>query len=139
MLGKALQIAATAFKDKKDKGGKPYFLHCLYVMYEVQNLGEHAMIIAVLHDLLEDCEDWSIERLITEGFDVQTVHALTFLTHDRKDTYEDYIEKLSHHKLCREIKKADLKHNSQIYRLKGLTDKDFERMQKYCKAYEFLK
>ena len=31
-LGLAIAIAAEAFKDKVDKGGQPYILHCLRVM-----------------------------------------------------------------------------------------------------------
>ena len=53
-LGKAIQIAATAFKDDLDKGGTPYIMHLLYVMYKVKHLGETAMICAILHDLVED-------------------------------------------------------------------------------------
>ena len=37
-LGKAIQIAATAFKDDLDKGGTPYIMHLLYVMYKVKHL-----------------------------------------------------------------------------------------------------
>jgi hypothetical protein len=33
------------------------------------------------------------------------------------------------------VKMADLRHNSDIRRLKGITDKDVERMAKYSKFY----
>jgi hypothetical protein len=33
------------------------------------------------------------------------------------------------------VKLADLRHNSDIRRLKGVTDKDIERMAKYSKFY----
>ena len=33
------------------------------------------------------------------------------------------------------VKLADLRHNSDIRRLKGLTEKDFTRMQKYHRMY----
>lgn len=56
LLAKAIKIAAEAFEDKTDKGGNPYILHCLYVMNKVAYLGEEAMIVGVLHDLLEDIE-----------------------------------------------------------------------------------
>lgn len=54
MLGKAIAITAQAFKDKKDKGGHPYIMHCLRVMYAVAHLGEEVMQAAVMHDLVED-------------------------------------------------------------------------------------
>lgn len=51
MLGKAISIAAKAFENKTDKGGKPYILHCIHVMNGVRHLGQDAMVAAVLHDL----------------------------------------------------------------------------------------
>jgi len=65
-LGKAIAIAATAFEGAIDKGGNPYILHCLWVMNAVRHLGEDYMIVAVLHDLLEDT-DWTAERLVKEA------------------------------------------------------------------------
>jgi len=36
------------------------------------------------------------------------------------------------------VKQADLEHNTQISRLKGLTKSDFARIEKYHKAYTYL-
>lgn len=36
MLDKAIRIAAQAFEGKFDKGGQPYILHCLQVMYDTK-------------------------------------------------------------------------------------------------------
>ena len=32
MLAVAIKLASTAFLQVEDKGGKPYILHCLWVM-----------------------------------------------------------------------------------------------------------
>tara|TARA_R110002012_G_C11197033_1_gene559343 strand:- start:178 stop:378 length:201 start_codon:yes stop_codon:yes gene_type:complete len=41
--------------------------------------------------------------------------------------------------MARQVKKADLRHNSDITRLKGIGPKDKERIEKYHKAYSLLK
>lgn len=138
-LAKAIRIASQAFENKFDKGGNPYILHCLYVMNEVRCLGEEAMIVAVLHDLLEDT-DWSIDDLYKEGFSHERIVDLIILTHHEHHTYDSYIKNIARsNSICVAIKLADLRHNSDITRLKGLTKKDFDRLEKYCIAYEYLR
>jgi len=138
MLGRAIEIASVAFSRVQDKSGKPYILHCLWVMDKVRHLGEKAMIIAILHDLVEDT-DWTLQMLLDEGFDQDIVIAIGVLTHDDDDSYEVYVQKISLNKLATPIKLRDLEHNSKITRLKGIRDKDILRIQKYNKAYMFLK
>lgn len=138
MLDKAIKIASVSFEGKYDKGGKPYILHCLHVMDAVKHLGERYMIVGVLHDLIEDTE-WTAEMLWKEGFDSITVNAIDHMTHKRGDDYFEYIRKVAMDPISKEIKKADLKHNSDITRMKGLRKKDFDRLEKYHKAFEYLK
>lgn len=140
-LGKAIAIASEAFKNKIDKGGKPYILHCLWVMNAVRHLGEVAMICAVLHDLVEDCEEdgYTFAFLREQGFSNEVLVILTFLTHDKKKTsYDEYIKGIALNYLAKEIKKRDIEHNSKITRLKGLRKKDLDRLEKYHRAYIYL-
>ena len=138
LLAKAIKIASDAFVDKLDKAGKPYILHCLWVMNKVRHLGEHTMIVAVLHDVVEDTE-WTIFLLEQVGFPKDVLISIDILTHKKGDSYEDYIQMISHNTMAKEVKLRDLEHNSKITRLKGLRDKDIERMEKYHKAYLYLK
>lgn len=138
MLDKAIRIASVAFEDIKDKGGKPYILHCLWVMDRVRHLGYKYMIVAVLHDLLEDTR-WTTIDLIQEGFDPELVEAIDVLTKRPKQIYTDYIKLVKSNKFAREVKLRDLEHNSKITRLKGISKKDTQRMVKYNKAYLTLK
>ena len=138
MLSKAIRIAAIAFEGKFDKGGIPYILHCLHVMNGVSALGEDAMIVGVLHDLIEDTR-WTLEDLVKEGFSYTIISAVALLTHNPKEAYVDYIKEIAHNPLARAVKMEDLKHNSDIMRLKGRRKKDFDRLEKYCSAYEYLK
>lgn len=137
MLAKAIEIASREFVEKPDKSGKPYILHCLWVMNKVRHLGQSYMIVAVLHDLLEDTH-WTKEMLIKEGFVTDIVISIDILTHKPEDSYDDYIQMISHNQMAKAIKLRDLEHNSKITRLKGLRKKDIDRLHKYHKAYTYL-
>lgn len=137
-LGLAIAIASKAFKDKVDKGGKPYILHCLRVMHKMHTDDEDTNIVAVLHDLLEDCPEWTASRLAKKGIPQRAITSLLLLTHDHNVSYEDYIKIVATDEIATKVKLSDLKDNSNITRLKGLTKKDFDRMEKYHKAYTYL-
>lgn len=141
MLAKAIAIAAAAFKNKLDKGGRPYILHCLRVMNNARYINpndEDLMCIAVLHDLLEDCDDeWSAQRLRDEGFSDRVISALELLTHIDGD-YDMYIKVIAFSDDARSVKLADLVDNSDITRIKGLRKKDMDRLEKYHRAYTYL-
>lgn len=142
MLAKAISITATAFEDKLDRGGQPYILHCLTVMERVGKITQknsEAMQAAVMHDLIEDCPEWTIERLRHEGFSLQTCSWVWGMTHADTEPYDEYIERVGRDPVLRIIKMSDLKHNSDITRLKGTTPKDMARLEKYCHAYNYLK
>lgn len=139
-LGTAMSLTAVAFEKKKDRGGTPYFLHCMTVMYSVAHLGDEVMQAAVMHDLLEDFpDDWNSGKLIKLGFSPAVVGLVVLLTHLKGETYDDYIMRISVSARARAIKMADLDHNSQIHRMKGLREKDMARLAKYHKAYAFLR
>jgi (p)ppGpp synthase/HD superfamily hydrolase len=140
MLTKAIKIAATAFENDYDKGGQPYIMHLLYVMHKVKNLGETAMICAIFHDLIEDKADdgYDMVYLENQGFSAEVRLILELLTHRKETPYMDYIKALAVHPIAKEIKKADLEHNTKVSRLKGLRKKDFDRLEKYSIAYQYL-
>jgi (p)ppGpp synthase/HD superfamily hydrolase len=138
-LGTAIAIAAQAFKGKVDKGGKPYILHCLHVMNKMKyENDEELMIIAVLHDLVEDTP-YTFTDLEIMGFSTRVINNLVLLTHKKGVSYEDYIFQIKSNSECAvKVKLQDLRHNSDITRMKGLRDKDFKRIEKYHKAYSYL-
>lgn len=138
MLAKAITLAATGHEAQFDKAGRPYILHPLQVMY---NLGPDAddelRCIAVLHDLLEDT-DYTIAYLLKLGFSQRVINALSLLNHQDGVDYDTYIRAIGTNIDATLAKLADLRHNSDITRMKGLTEKDFQRMQKYQKAFDYL-
>lgn len=141
MLATAIRLAAEAFEGSIDKGGKPYILHCLRVMNAVDQNDEELMCIAVLHDLIEDKGDkYTFEELRSVyGFSERVVNTIAVLTHDKNvSNYEEYIKYIGINKDAVAVKLADLKDNSDITRLKGLRKKDFDRMERYHKAFIYL-
>jgi GTP diphosphokinase / guanosine-3',5'-bis(diphosphate) 3'-diphosphatase len=137
MLGRAIAIASSVHQDQKDKGGHAYILHPIRIMMRLRTDDEELMQIAILHDTIEDSE-WTVEQLRKEGFSERVCGALEVLTHIKSDSYEEYIKKISINHDAVVVKLEDLRDNSDITRLKGLRPKDFERIEKYHKAYTFL-
>ncbi len=137
MLSIAISITAKAFEGEMDKGGKPYILHCLRVMNSVIHLGDDYACVAVMHDLLEDTA-YSAQDLYDLGFNAVVVNNVVAMTHIKGMPYSDYVMEISKFLIATEVKKADLKDNSDITRLKGITEKDTKQMEKYHKAYMFL-
>jgi GTP diphosphokinase / guanosine-3',5'-bis(diphosphate) 3'-diphosphatase len=140
-LSKAIALTAKVFDGHTDKGQQPYILHCLRVMNGVAPFTIR-MTAAVLHDVVEDYKitKISLDDLIKMGFSAQVIQLVGLLTHDKdKVPYMDYIKAIALNEDARLIKMKDLEDNSQITRLKGLGKKDFDRLEKYCTAYEYLK
>jgi len=137
MLSKAIALAAEKFNGVLDKGGKPYTLHLIRVMSAMPDDDPELQQIAVLHDVVEDT-DITLKDLINMGFSPRVIDALKLLTHDADDSYIKYILGVKSNPDCIKVKIADLKDNSNISRLKGISDKDVKRMIKYQRSYMFL-
>lgn len=136
-LGKAIAIASTVHADQVDRGGNAYILHPMRIMQRLRTTDAELMQIAIMHDVIED-SDYTIESLQKEGFSKRVLAALECLTHHKDEEYDDYIRRISTNDDAILVKLEDLRDNSDITRLKGITQKDFERVQKYHRSYIFL-
>lgn len=136
LLGKAIEIAAQAHSGQFDKGGNPYILHPLWVMNNVRHLGPQYMIVAILHDVVEDTE-WTLEDLGEVGFPMEILEALNLLDFRGQD-YMTRIRQIALNPLARAVKLKDIEHNMKANRLKGIAHSDWMRMQKYGTAYKYL-
>lgn len=134
-LATAFAWVAEATKNKFDKGGNPYILHLIFVM---QNSGddEATQIAALFHDSHEDGE-FTLDEIANE-FGREVADIVHVLTHYPEDSYDTYIRKVSMHPKARTIKKADLKHNADLTRIKGFSQKNFTKLEQYYKAYAYL-
>ena len=101
---------------------------------------EEEMIVAILHDVVEDSEKWSFDKLKEEGFSKKIINSLRSVTKENKnEDYEKFIDRSIKDKIGRKVKIADISDNLDISRLKEVTDKDIIRINKYKKALEKLK
>lgn len=137
MLSKAILIATNAHAGQFDKGGSPYILHPLKVMHYLRSQDEELQCIAVLHDVIEDT-DLTWEVLIEAGMSKRVLAALVALTKIKGQSYEAYKTAVKSNKDAILVKMADLRHNSDIRRLKGVTEKDLQRIAKYNVFYNEL-
>jgi hypothetical protein len=136
-LKRAIVIAAEAHEVMLDNAGAPYILHPLRVMMSMHTIKE--MIAAVLHDVVEDSEQWTLQRLKEEGFEQNIIDALDALTKREKETYEEFIERVSSNAIATKVKVADLEDNMDITRIRRLTEKDKQRIERYHRAWRKLR
>lgn len=66
LLYKAIKIADKAHQGQLDKYGAPYIAHVLRVSQAGKTLDEK--IVGALHDVVEDCPEFSIPYLRRRGF-----------------------------------------------------------------------
>ena len=135
MIDIALAIARKAHAGQVDKAGVDYIQHPLYVASQVKTEQEKA--IALLHDVLED-SDITVADLLAYGLSNEVVTAVQTLTKKKGQSYQDYLEKVKSNNLARVVKLADLKHNSDLSRLKTVSNTDYERVKKYKNAIRYL-
>lgn len=130
-LAMMIKLAATHHQQQFDKGGRPYVLHVLKVMHYLKDKDDDELnCIAVGHDLIEDTpvQQCDLERL---GISNRVIDGITRLTKVEFQTHDEYMDGiLWSYDACR-VKLADLRHNTDIRRLKGLREKDLQRMKKY--------
>jgi len=136
LLERAAGIAVEAHRGKRDRNGAPYILHPLRVMGRVSTPEEQT--VAVLHDVVEDTR-WTFEDLEAEGFPPRIIKALECLTKREAENYEDYVQRSAANPLAQRIKLADLEDNMDISRLHHVGDEDRVRLEKYLRAWRFLR
>ena len=117
-IERALQIAQDAHAGQKRKSSElPYLTHPLHVALILARAGADEVTIqaGVLHDVVEDCDGWDLDRLETElGPEVPAI--VGELTEDksgswetRKQTAVDHVPGMSREAAM--VKAADKLHN----------------------------
>ena len=138
MLSKAILIATNAHDGQFDKGGSPYIMHCIKVMHYTRSTDAEIFAIAVMHDVVEDT-DVTYKDLRDAGMSERVISGICALTKVPGETYEEYKARVKMNPDSRIVKMADLRHNSDLSRLKDVTQKDIARIAKYHKFYLELK
>jgi (p)ppGpp synthase/HD superfamily hydrolase len=134
MLDKMLVICTNAHHGQYDRGGRPYILHPLRVMSFLKTDDEELQCIALGHDVIEDTNT-TYADLRAAGISERVIEGIRALTKQPGQTYDEYKEVVFASKDAMTVKLCDLRHNTDIRRLKGVTEKDIARMAKYHTFY----
>ena len=128
----ALEIAAKAHKGQVDKKGVAYITHPLAVAARLDSL--ELKTIALLHDTIEDTEV-TADYLLERGIPAKIVEAVQLLTKPEDEEYESYLRRVKEHPLAKQVKLADLAHNTSPERASGLNE---ARRKKYELAKKIM-
>ena len=134
---KALRLCFDAHKEQVDKTGMPYVFHPFHLAEQMTD--EVSTVCALLHDVVEDT-DYTLEDLSKMGYPSEVIDVLRLLTHDPEVPYFDYVKAISVNPIAKQVKLADLAHNSDLSRMDGseIDEWSMARTEKYKKAIEML-
>jgi (p)ppGpp synthase/HD superfamily hydrolase len=89
-------------------------------------------MVAVLHDVCEDCSEWTLDRLRGEGFPdhiIEAVQSVTKRDSEEKD-YETFVRRAAANPIGRRVKLADLHDNCDLSRIAEPSERDLQRIEK---------
>ena len=141
----AMRIAYKAHDGQVDRTGVPYIYHPIHLAEQMDS--EDACVVALLHDVVED-SDITLEDLREMGFSEAQLEGVRLMTHippsedmtesEKLEDYLDYVRRIKSNALARQVKLADLRHNSDPGRQLEDTEINKKRLEKYKKALEIL-
>lgn len=139
LTNKAMRIAYDAHHGQLDRNGVPYIFHPFHVAEQMKD--EISVCVALLHDVVEDTS-LTIEDLSRE-FPEEVVQAVSLLTHDKSEDYFDYLQRIKRNPYARNVKIADVLHNSDQSRITDPAfvseEKKISWKQKYAIALQILR
>lgn len=106
----------------------------LFRKKKVKSEDEELQCIALGHDVVEDT-DVTYKDLKEAGMTDRIINGIRALTKVPGQTYEEYKEGVFANVDAMKVKLADLRHNTDVRRLKGVSEKDIARMEKYHRFY----
>jgi (p)ppGpp synthase/HD superfamily hydrolase len=134
MLGKMIVLVTNAHAGQYDRGGNPYILHTLKVMHYLKTDDEELQCIALGHDVIEDTNT-TYADLRAAGITERVITGIRALTKVPGETYDEYKQRVFSSTDAMRVKLCDLRHNTDIRRLKGVSERDLNRMAKYHRFY----
>jgi (p)ppGpp synthase/HD superfamily hydrolase len=136
-LEDAIALAVEKHRGQVDKAGRPYILHPLRVMFRLET--ELEQMVGILHDVVED-SDVTFDDLRQMGYPEEVIVPLDKVTRRENETYDEFVARSKTHPVARRVKLADLEDNMDVRRsFAQLTEKDFERLKRYRRAWEELR
>lgn len=130
----ALEIATLAHKNVERRNGDPYIFHVLRVANNTKYITTKLQkTVALLHDVIEDTP-FDADFLREKGISQEVLNVLALLTHNREDSYDEYINKVCTNLDAMVVKLSDLTDNLDQGTLPVITERDRERFIVYENA-----
>jgi len=126
------------FEGVTDRANVPYFNHLETVANTVSSKNTEVVLIALLHDVLEDTDTTFVD-LLAMGYSERVVYGVLALTKKDGESYPEYLDRVKANPDAVKVKLADLNHNSDLSRLAKVTNADLKRNVKYASAKKYLK
>ena len=143
----AADIASQLHRGQKDKAGVDYFTGHLSAVAKMGNTWQE-QVVGYLHDASEDTPnsveevlnllDEKLESPLSEADREELATALRLLNHHLSPDRETYIQRIKSNALATKVKLHDLTHNMDLSRIPNPTQKDYERVERYKKEYDYL-
>lgn len=130
----AEMVATVAHEGQMDKGGRDYINHPQIVSSYCKTT--YAKIVGWLHDVVEDT-DVTLDDLRRLGFDEFLIEALRCVTKEDGYDEDEYYARIKANPIAKEVKLADLKHNTDMSRI--LPDAPQEFKDKMLHKNEYYK
>lgn len=132
------------FAGRVDKGGKPYYLHCINVMMRLgSDASDELRNAALLHDVLEDTPV-TAEDLLARGYSKATVEAVQLVTRPSNAGRESYLEWIrriaeSGNEMAIRVKIADNEDNLSPERIAALPEQERSIGKRYQRSLAILR
>jgi (p)ppGpp synthase/HD superfamily hydrolase len=138
LAARAQAIAVIAHRGQKDKTGVDYIDHPVAVAMGFDPVEQTLECCAAwLHDVLEDT-DITADDLYLAGIYPEVIEVVDLLTR-RDGDGDEYYERIARNPAARDVKLADIAHNTAPHRVAQLDDATRVRLRaKYEHALELL-
>ena len=143
----AAVLACQLHRGQVDKAGVDYFTGHLTAVAQMGSTWKE-QVVGYLHDASEDTPnsveqvlnllDEKLETSLSDTDREELAVALRLLNHHLAPNRETYIQRIKRNALAKAVKMHDLTHNMNLSRLPNPTRKDYERVKRYKKEYDYL-
>ena len=143
----AAALACQLHRGQVDKAGVDYFTGHLTTVAKMGSTWKE-QVVGYLHDASEDTPnsveqvlnllDKKLESPLSNNDREELTVALRLLNHHLAPDRETYIQRIKCNALAKAVKMHDLTHNMDLSRLPNPTQKDYERVKRYKKEYDYL-
>ena len=143
----AAALACQLHRGQVDKAGVDYFTGHLTTVAKMGSTWKE-QVVGYLHDASEDTPnsveqvlnllDEKLESPLSDTDREELAVALRLLNHHLAPDRETYIQRIKSNALAKAVKMQDLTHNIDLTRIPNPAKKDYERIERYKKEYDYL-